>query len=50
MRQLRQTVPVVRELMPQHRFLLFGDIPLDLDYFIRKMKIRRVEDGSGVLE
>lgn len=34
MKELRQTVPVVKEILPQHKFLLFGEIPLDLDFFI----------------
>ncbi|KAL4430437.1 hypothetical protein ABPG74_013287 [Tetrahymena malaccensis] len=50
MRELRQTVPVVKELLPSHKFLLFGEIPLDLDYFINKLKIRKLESNGSIFD
>ncbi|EAR84072.1 hypothetical protein TTHERM_00756060 (macronuclear) [Tetrahymena thermophila SB210] len=50
MRELRQTVPVVKELLPSHKFLLFGEIPLDLDYFINKLKIRKIDSNGSIFD
>ena len=47
MRELKQTVPIIKEILPEHKFLLFGEIPLDMDFFINKMKVKKLSSTSG---